>query len=65
MAGKMKAAVVTAFDKPLSIEEVAIPEVEPDQILMKVAASGVCHTDLHAARKAMGLHCAAIDVHRQ
>jgi propanol-preferring alcohol dehydrogenase len=46
----MKAAVVTAFDKPLSIEEVAVPDVGPDQILMKVAASGVCHTDLHAAR---------------
>lgn len=46
----MKAAVVTAFDKPLSILEVPVPKVGPGQILMKVEASGVCHTDLHAAR---------------
>ena len=50
MPKTMKAAVVTAFDKPLSIEELPVPEVGPGQILMKVEASGVCHTDLHAAR---------------
>ena len=50
MPKTMKAAVVTAFDKPLSIEEVPVPDVGPGQILMKVEASGVCHTDLHAAR---------------
>ena len=50
MPKKMKAAVVTAFDKPLSIEELPVPDVGPMQILMKVEASGVCHTDLHAAR---------------
>ena len=45
----MKAAVVRAFGQPLIIDEVPIPEVGPDQVLMKVEASGVCHTDLHAA----------------
>lgn len=45
----MKAAVVRAYREPLSLEEVAIPEVQPGQILVKVAACGVCHTDLHAA----------------
>ena len=45
----MKAAVVREFGKPLCIEEVAIPEVTPGQVLVKVVASGVCHTDLHAA----------------
>ncbi len=45
----MKAAVVREFGKPLVIEEVAIPEVGPGQALMKVVATGVCHTDLHAA----------------
>ena len=45
----MKAAVVRVFGQPLTIDEVEIPEVGPDQILMKVEASGVCHTDLHAA----------------
>ncbi|QPF74086.1 zinc-dependent alcohol dehydrogenase [Roseateles sp. DAIF2] len=45
----MKAAVVHAFGQPLRLEEVPIPEVSPGQILVKVLASGVCHTDLHAA----------------
>lgn len=45
----MKAAVVRAYGEPLSLEDVAIPEVPPGQVLVKVAACGVCHTDLHAA----------------
>ena len=45
----MKAAVVRAFGEPLRIEEVPVPQVRPGQVLVKVAASGVCHTDLHAA----------------
>lgn len=49
MARMMKAAVVHKFGDPLVVEDVPIPEVGPGQILMKVAASGVCHTDLHAA----------------
>lgn len=46
---KMKAAIVHAYGKPLSLEEVAIPRPGRGQILVKIAASGVCHTDLHAA----------------
>ena len=49
MATKMKAAVVHAFGQPLQIEEVDVPAVPAGQVLVKVAASGVCHTDLHAA----------------
>jgi len=45
----MKAAVVREFGQPLRIEEVPVPAVAPGSILVKVAASGVCHTDLHAA----------------
>ncbi|MEE4120606.1 MAG: alcohol dehydrogenase AdhP [Paracoccaceae bacterium] len=45
----MKAAVVTRLGAPLEIREVDRPEPGPGQILMKVAASGVCHTDVHAA----------------
>ena len=46
----MKAAVVRDFHSPLEICEVPVPEVTPGQVLVKVVASGVCHTDLHAAR---------------
>ncbi|MEQ9608111.1 MAG: zinc-dependent alcohol dehydrogenase [Kiloniellaceae bacterium] len=49
MAKTMKAAVVRAFKQPLSIDELPVPEVAPGKILVKIAASGVCHTDLHAA----------------
>lgn len=45
----MKAAVVREFGKPLRIEEVAIPTPTAGQIQVKIQASGVCHTDLHAA----------------
>ena len=49
MAEKMKAAVVHEFGKPLVLDEVDVPEVPAGQVLVRVVASGVCHTDLHAA----------------
>lgn len=49
MANMMKAAVVRQFGQPLVIEQVPIPEPGLGQVLVKVVASGVCHTDLHAA----------------
>lgn len=49
MAKTMKAAVVRAFGEPLRIEQVAIPVPARNQVLVRVMASGVCHTDLHAA----------------
>lgn len=44
----MKAAVVREFGKPLQIEEVEVKRPGRNQVLVKVIASGVCHTDLHA-----------------
>ena len=45
----MKAAVVTKFGAPLEIQNLDQPEIDSRQILVKMAACGVCHTDLHAA----------------
>ncbi|MFB8776023.1 alcohol dehydrogenase AdhP [Streptomyces broussonetiae] len=45
----MKAAVVRAFGEPLVIEERPDPEPGPGQVLVRVEASGLCHTDIHAA----------------
>jgi propanol-preferring alcohol dehydrogenase len=43
----MKAAVVTAFKKPLEIKQVEIPKPGVNDVLIKNIACGVCHTDLH------------------
>jgi D-arabinose 1-dehydrogenase-like Zn-dependent alcohol dehydrogenase len=43
----MRAAVLGAIGRPLSIEEVAIPEIGDDEVLIRVATCGVCRTDLH------------------
>jgi propanol-preferring alcohol dehydrogenase len=45
----MKAAVVTSFDSPLTIEERAIPTPGPGQVLVRMETCGLCHTDIHAA----------------
>ena len=50
MPKMMKAAVVHQFGKPLTIEEVPIPTPKSGEILIKIIANGVCHTDLHAAQ---------------
>lgn len=50
MPPTMRAAVVHAFDRPLTIDEVPVPQPGPGEILVRIEASGVCHTDLHAAR---------------
>jgi propanol-preferring alcohol dehydrogenase len=48
MTGKMKAAVLRKLGQKLKIERLPIPEPGPGEILVKVAACGVCHSDLHA-----------------
>lgn len=44
----MKAAVVRTFGGPLKIEEVPVPVPGLGEVLVKIEACGVCHTDLHA-----------------
>jgi propanol-preferring alcohol dehydrogenase len=43
----MKAAVLHELKKPLSIEEVDRPSPGENDVLIKVEACGVCHSDLH------------------
>lgn len=42
----MQAAVLETFRRPLQITDVPPPEIEPHDVLMKVEACGICHTDL-------------------
>jgi 6-hydroxycyclohex-1-ene-1-carbonyl-CoA dehydrogenase len=43
----MKAFVFHGSDGGLKLEDIPVPRISDDQILVKVAACGVCHTDLH------------------
>ncbi len=43
----MKAAVLREVGKPLEIEDVQIDKPGPHEVLIRTAAAGVCHSDLH------------------
>lgn len=45
MTMKMRAARIHQWQKPLEIDEVPVPDVGPDQVLLKVAATGMCRSD--------------------
>jgi alcohol dehydrogenase, propanol-preferring len=45
----MRSAVVRRFGEPLVIETRPIPRPGPGQVVIKMEASGLCHTDIHAA----------------
>ncbi|MBX3212586.1 MAG: alcohol dehydrogenase AdhP [Labilithrix sp.] len=45
----MHAAVAKSFGAPLSLVDLAVPEPGRGEVLVRIHASGVCHTDLHAA----------------
>ncbi len=45
----MKAALLHDFAQPLTLEDVPTPSPGAGEVLVKIAASGVCHSDLHIA----------------
>ena len=45
----MRAAVVTELGRPLTIEDRPIPAAGPGRVVVRLEASGLCHTDIHAA----------------
>lgn len=45
----MKAAVVTSFMSPLEISQREVPAPGPGEVLVRLEACGLCHTDIHAA----------------
>ena len=46
---KMRAAVLEEFAKPLQVTEVDLAEPKPGEVLVRLAACGVCHTDMYTA----------------
>jgi S-(hydroxymethyl)glutathione dehydrogenase/alcohol dehydrogenase len=47
---KMKAAILEELNKPLKIEEVELDAPKDKEVLVKVMATGVCHTDIHCIK---------------
>ncbi|MCC0574621.1 alcohol dehydrogenase AdhP [Streptomyces californicus] len=45
----MRAAVVRSFTEPLVLEDRPVPSPAGHQVLVRMEASGLCHTDVHAA----------------
>ncbi|HUU63357.1 MAG TPA: Zn-dependent alcohol dehydrogenase [Dehalococcoidia bacterium] len=43
----MKAAVLYEIKTPLKIEDVSLDDPQQNEVLVKIVASGVCHSDLH------------------
>ena len=43
----MRAAVLREVGKPLVIEDVQLDKPGPREVLVRTAAAGVCHSDLH------------------
>jgi len=41
-------AVAHKFNEPLHLEQFNFRDPEPDEVLVRVHTSGVCHTDVHA-----------------
>lgn len=48
MATSMRAAVAEKFGEPLVLRELPVPQPGSSQVLVRIVASGVCHTDIHA-----------------
>ncbi|MCX5726987.1 MAG: zinc-binding dehydrogenase [Candidatus Saganbacteria bacterium] len=50
----MHAAILYKLNEPLIIEELDIPDLQPGQVLVKIAYSGVCHSQLMEVRGKRG-----------
>ena len=46
----MLAAVLPGVGQPLAIERIPVPQPRRGEVLVRVAACGVCHTDLHVLK---------------
>jgi S-(hydroxymethyl)glutathione dehydrogenase/alcohol dehydrogenase len=46
---KIRAAVLEEFAKPLVVQEVELSEPGPGEVLVRLVACGVCHTDMYTA----------------
>jgi len=59
----MKAAILESAPGGLRIEEIPIPEPLAGEVLVKVSACGVCHTDLHVMKAEVAFPTPAVMGH--
>jgi Zn-dependent alcohol dehydrogenase len=52
MGIKCRAAILVESNKPLIVDEIEFPDPAPDQVLVKLFCSGVCHSQIHTMRRA-------------
>src|SRR3954468_22296748 len=46
---QMRAAVLEEFGQPLVVQEVELQDPQPGEVLVRLVACGVCHTDMYTA----------------
>ena len=46
----MKAVILNAIGEPMAAEEIPTPEPRTGEVMIRVEACGVCHTDLHVVK---------------
>ncbi len=46
---KIRAAVLEQFGQPLVVQDVELAEPRSGEVLVRLVACGVCHTDLYTA----------------
>src|SRR5919204_4777843 len=56
MSSKMLAAVVPSVNAKWEVKEVTTPQPTTNQVLIKMHASGICYTDVHATHGALGVN---------
>ncbi|MBI4219382.1 MAG: zinc-binding dehydrogenase [Chloroflexi bacterium] len=49
---KSVAAIDSEYGKPLRVDEVEVPDPQPDQVIVKLFSSGICHSQLHQMHNA-------------
>ncbi|GAB2948384.1 Zn-dependent alcohol dehydrogenase [Streptomyces pseudoechinosporeus] len=60
MADMVRAAVLPAVGAPLEITEIELPEPGPGQVRVRLAAAGVCHSDLSLSNGTMRVPVPAV-----
>ena len=48
--GSMRAATLEALETDLQVEDIPVPEPKAEEVLLKVAAYGVCHAEQHMTK---------------